>query len=87
MDVIDHVAAAPGPIACQPQRSAPYPILLKIIEKVVMYKIDMRGGGGVQKSYTKTDPPNFNLLYWEKFNLQLEKLLPLELSRYQSILY
>ena len=23
---------------------------------MVMYKIDRRGGGGVQKSYTRTDP-------------------------------
>ena len=40
---------------------------MKIVEKVVMYKIERRGGG--QKSYTMTDPINDNtkILDWEEF--------------------
>ena len=30
-----------------------------------MYKIDRRDGGGVQKSYTRTDPIIFNMYKYE----------------------
>ena len=58
MDIIQHVSAALGPESVLTQLNSKYIlILLKIVEKLVMYKIDRRGEA-VQKLYTRTDPTN-----------------------------
>ena len=49
MDIIDQVAAAPGPLAAA---LGPLAELLKIKWSCTKFI----GGGGVQKSYTRTDP-------------------------------
>ena len=60
MNIIDHVSAAIGPESVLTQPNPKYIlILLKIVEKVVMYKIDRRGET-VQKLYTRTDPTTFS---------------------------
>ena len=47
MDIIQHVSAALGPESVLTQLNSKYIlILLKIVEKLVMYKIDRRGEGG-----------------------------------------
>ena len=47
MDIIEHVSTALGPESVLTQPNPKYIlILLKIVEKLVMYKIDRRGEGG-----------------------------------------
>ena len=56
MDIIQHVSAALGPESVLTQLNSKYIlILLKIVEKLVMYKIDRRGEA-VQKSYIRKLP-------------------------------